>query len=85
MAFDDTTHWRDASRTPRFFFMDAKAAFPLILFLLHITWTTFFIALAFCIFFSILERFKFTVPVFLRWTKAQLAGTDRISRPWWRE
>ena len=85
MAYDESTHWRDSSRTPRFFFMDAKAAFPLILFLLHMTLVTFLIAIAFVIFFSVLERFKFTVPIFLRWVKSQLSGSERLAHPWWRE
>ena len=85
MAYDESTHWRDSARTPRFFFMDAKAAFPLILFLLHMTMVTFLIAIGFVIFFSVLERFKFTVPIFLRWVKSQLSGTERLSHPWWRE
>ncbi|MEY3183086.1 MAG: hypothetical protein RLZ35_1071 [Pseudomonadota bacterium] len=85
MAYDESTHWRDSSRTPRFFFMDAKAAFPLVLFLLHMRLVTFLIALGFIVFFSILERFQFTVPIFLRWIKSTLSGPDRISRPWWRD
>jgi len=84
MPIDETTHWRDASRSPRFFFMDFRAAFPLVVFLLHITWLTFGIAVAFVIFFSILERFRFTIPIFLRWVKSTLAGSLRSTRPWWR-
>lgn len=84
MPIDDSTHWRDASRSPRFFIMDYRAVLPLLLFLLHITWTTFAIAVFFVIFFSILERFRFTIPVFLRWLRCQFAGTYRASRPWWR-
>jgi len=84
MPIDDATHWRDASRSPRFFFMDYRAAFPLVLFLLHITWVTFGIAIGFVLFFSILERFRFTIPIFRRWVRTTLSGSHRAVRPWWR-
>jgi intracellular multiplication protein IcmT len=84
MAMDDSTHWRDAARRPRFYLMDALAALPLILFLLHISLTTFCIALLAIAFFIVLERFQFTVPVFFRWFRATLAGSIRLSKPWWR-
>ena len=60
--------------TPRFFFMDAKAAFPRILFLLHMTLVTFLIAIGFVIFFSVLERFKFTVPIFFALGEITIVG-----------
>jgi len=81
----ESTHWRDAARMPRFFFMDAFAAFPLLLFLLHIRLSTFLSALGCMVFFAILEKFKFTVPVFFRWLRATMAGPVRIAKPWWRE
>ena len=43
---DTSSHWRDAARNPRFFFVDAYAAFPLILMLLHIRLWTFLVALS---------------------------------------
>lgn len=78
-------YWRDSARTPRFFVVDAYAAFPLVLFLLHIRWWTFYLAIATMIFFSIIERFNFTVPVFMRWARCQLAGNVRVAKPVWRE
>lgn len=78
-------NWRDSARTPRFYMVDAKAAFPLLLFLLHIRMWTFTIAIISMIFFGILERFNFTVPVFVRWARSQLAGSVRIANSEWRE
>ncbi|HET9843239.1 MAG TPA: IcmT/TraK family protein [Gammaproteobacteria bacterium] len=78
-----TAHWRDSARRPKLFFMDAYSAFPLLLFLLHIRWWTFFLCIAAIAFFVILEKFGFTVPVFQRWIRAFLAGNTRIARPWW--
>lgn len=82
---DTGAHWRDTSRTPRFFFMDAYAAFPLLLVLLHIRLWTFLTALAFMGFFIMLERFKFTPTVFFRFVRSFLAGPLRVAHPWWRE
>ena len=77
-------HWRDSARTPRFYFMDSLAAFPLLIFFLHIRLWTFLLALSIIIFLMILERFKFTLPVFARWFRATLAGSLRVAKPWWR-
>lgn len=84
MPILESTHWRDAARTPRFFFMDAYAAFPFLVLLLHIRLWTFLFAAGFTIFFATLERFKFTLPVFFRWFRATLAGPIRVAKPWWR-
>lgn len=78
-------HWRDSARPPRFFIVDARAAFPLLLFLLHIRWWTFILAVVATIFFATLERYGFTVPVFLRWLRSTLAGSRKFSIPWWKE
>lgn len=78
-------HWRDSARPARFFIVDARAAFPLLLFLLHIRWWTFILAVVATIFFATLERYGFTVPVFLRWVRTTLAGPRKFSIPWWKE
>ena len=85
MSTNTSSHWRDAARTPRFFFVDAFAAFPLVLMLLHIRMWTFLVAIGAMTFFMILERFKFTLPVFRRWVKTTLAGPIRTAYPWWRQ
>lgn len=81
----ETRAWRDSARDARFFFVDANAAFPLVLFLLHIRWWTFLLAIVSILFFAILERFKFTVPIFFRWARSTIAGPIRVARPSWRE
>lgn len=82
MRHPETAHWRDSARIPRFFFMDAYSAIPLLLFLLHIRWWTLGVACSVCAFFSILNRFGFTLPIFIRWLRAFVAGNQRIARPW---
>lgn len=84
MALQSGANWRDSARTPRFYFMDSLAALPLLLFFLHIRLWTFITVLVIILFLIILERFKFTLPVFKRWLLATLAGPLRVAKPWWR-
>ncbi len=76
-------YWRDSARTPRFFMIDARAAFPLLLFLLHIRLWTFILALIATAFFAALERYGFSLVVFFRWFRGVLMGRRKLSRPWW--
>lgn len=83
--YGDGSHWRDSARPARFFLVDARAAFPLVLFILHIKIWTFVVAIIAMIFFALLERWGFTIPVFLRWTRSFLAGKYKTSTPAWRQ
>ena len=82
--FSATAHWRDSARTTRFFMVDARAAFPIFLFLMHIRVWTGVLVLVSAVFFGIIEHYGFTVPVFLRWLRDFLAGPIKSSQPWWR-
>ncbi len=82
MRHPESAHWRDSGRTPKFFFMDAYSAIPLLLFLLHIRIWTFILACCVCAFFVVLNRFGFSLPIFLRWMRAFVAGNTRYARPW---
>lgn len=83
MAVVTTTHWRDSARSAKIWIFDARAAFPFLLFLLHIKWWTFFTAVGATLFFSALDYYGFTVPIFLRLVRSFLAGPRKNSRPWW--
>lgn len=83
-GFSGNAHWRDSARSPRFFLVDARAAFPIFIFLMHIRVWTGVLVLVSAVFFGILERYGFTVPVFLRWLRSFLAGPFKSSQPWWR-
>lgn len=85
MAVGPDTHWRDSARPARFFFVDARAAFPLLLFFLHIKWWTFIFAIITMVFFSLIEKYGFTVVVFGRWLKSFLAGPYKSASPWWKK
>lgn len=76
-------HWRDSARTARFFFIDAKAAFPLFLFLIHIQLWSFILAFIFMVFFTVLNRFGYSVDVFFRIFRSMLAGPRKVAIPWW--
>jgi len=83
-GFAPTAHWRDSARSARFFIVDARAAFPVFLFLIHIQIWTGVLVLVSAVFFGILEHYGFTVPVFFRWLRCFFAGPVKLSRPWWR-
>lgn len=76
-------HWRDSARTPQFFFIDGYAAFPMLLFILHIRLWTFLIACGATVFFTILKRYGFSPSIFFRWLRSLLAGKRKIAQPWW--
>lgn len=76
-------HWRDSARPSRFLFFDIKAVFPMLLFLLHIELWTFIVAIVATLFFTILNRYGFSVEVFLRWFRSLLAGPRKMAIPWW--
>lgn len=83
-GFSETAHWRDSARSARFFIVDARAAFPTFIFLMHIRVWTGILVLVSAVFFGIIEHYGFTVPVFLRWIRSTLAGSLKSSKPWWR-
>ena len=84
-GFKSDTHWRDSARQPKFFMVDARAAFPLVIFILHITLWTFILAIVCMIFFAMLEKFGFTVTIFMRWIKSFIAGPHISADPWWKQ
>ena len=83
MRVNADAHWRDSARSIRFFIWDGKAAFPMLLFLMHTRVWTLVIAVAAMMFFTILNRYGFTPIVFFRWLRNLAAGKRKISRPWW--
>jgi len=78
-------HWRDSARPARFFFVDYRAAFPLVFCLLHIRLWSIGLAVGTVLFLATLERYGFTLVVFGRWLRAFMAGSHRMSQPWWKQ
>ncbi len=77
-------HWRDSARSVKFWIVDYRATFPLLIFLLHIRLWTFLFAILTTVFFAFLERWGFTVGVFLRWLRAYIVGPRKIAHPSWK-
>ena len=77
-------HWRDSARSVRLFFLDFRACFPLLILLFHIRLWTFILAVIATVFFTALERYGFSLIVFLRWLRAFVAGNRKIAQPWWK-
>ncbi|GIK74407.1 MAG: phosphoesterase [Chloroflexota bacterium] len=75
--------WRNAGKTPRILGIDARAIFPIAFWLLHMRTWTFILAMIGIAIFAVLERFGYTVPVFLRFIKHKLRGRTLHARPWW--
>jgi len=83
VTINANAHWRDSARPVKFFIWDGRAAFPVVILLVHISWWTFFLTIGLIIFFSILNRFGFTPIVFFRWLRNLIAGPRKIAVPWW--
>lgn len=83
-GFSETSHWRDTARSARFCLVDARAAFPIFFFLMHIRIWTGVLVLVSVVFFGVIEHYGFTVPVFLRWVRHFFAGNLKTTQPWWR-
>lgn len=85
MAFNADTHWRDSARSIKFFIWDGRAAFPVVIFFLHMTLWTLGLTVFLITFFSILNRYGFTPIIFLRWFRSFLAGPRKMAVPFWME
>lgn len=82
MRHPETAHWRDSARTPKFFMLDAFSAIPLLVFLLHIRLWSFILAVSIAAFFATLNRFGFSLPVFVRLLRSTFAGKNRFAHSW---
>lgn len=78
-------HWRDSAKSVRFFMLDGKASFPILLFIMHIKLWTLIVALIFIIFFTSLNRYGLSINAFFRWLRAAIAGRRKVAIPWWME
>lgn len=70
-------HWRNTMKPPRFFFMDARAALPIVLFLVHARWWTLVLALGIVLIFVMVERRDLSFAAALRTVRSALIGFRR--------
>ncbi len=82
-GFAQTAHWRDSARVARFFMVDARAVFPVFIFLMHIRIWTGVLVLVSAVFFGILEHYGYTLPVFFRSVRLFFAGPVKTVQSWW--
>lgn len=78
-------NWRETARSPRIFFLDARALVPLFIFLFHMRFWTFCVAAVGITFFAILEQLGFGIDVLFRLVRVKLIGNYRPSSnpaPW---
>lgn len=78
-------HWRDSARSVRLFLLDFRACFPLLILIFHIRLWTFIFAIVATLFFTLLERYGFSLVVFGRWMRSYVAGPRKIAQPWWKK
>lgn len=77
-------HWRDSARAATLGPLDARASLAYILFFLHMSWITFWIATFVSLFLTLLKRKGFTPEIFLRFILYNLlCGKMKYGRPWW--
>jgi|AntRauTorckE5430_2_1112549.scaffolds.fasta_scaffold00008_18 intracellular multiplication protein IcmT len=76
-------NWQNTGREPKLWVMNSTTSFPLLLFMLNISWNTFFLVLGTIFVFFVLEYYGFNLKVFGRFLRSFLAGSRKVARPWW--
>lgn len=75
--YSTSVMWRDTARPVRIGFLDARAAAGTFVWLLHMSWPTFWLSLFLAAGFVALGHFGITPPAFLRSLRFALAGSER--------
>ena len=78
MSHDLYAHWRDSGRTPRLYMIDARGALPILLVLLHMRVWTFFLMILVIIFLSVLQYYRWPIPVYFRVVIGALVGKRKV-------
>ncbi len=75
---DIYSHWRDSALTPKFFTVDARAAFFVVIFLMRPNWYTFGIVVAVLALFSILNYYHVSLMASFRLLRGFLTGSKKV-------
>lgn len=70
-------HWRNTMKPVKFFMLDARAATPFFLLLLHARFWTLYLCVLCTTIFVLVERRGYTVPAALRALKSWIFGAKR--------
>ena len=81
--FMDGGNWQDTGRETKLWIFNGTTSFPILLFLINISWTTFMIVVVTMLFFGILGYYGFKVSVALRFLRSKVSGGYKESRPGW--
>jgi len=73
--------WRDTMLEPKFFSIDAKSTFGLMIWMFHISWWTFYIALAVMGFYWLLSYLGINPGAAWGWIRSTLGGDYRPAEP----
>ena len=76
--------WRATAFPMKLAVIDARACFPALLFVVHWSWTTFYVAMLGIVFFSTISFFGLTLPAITRTTRCWLVGSCRSGVPAWK-
>jgi len=75
---DVSTHWRDSSRIPRFFIIDARAALGIVVFLFHPRWWSLCLAAVIVVILAVLNYYKITLPAAFRLMRGFISGSNKV-------
>jgi intracellular multiplication protein IcmT len=77
--------WRNTQLPVRIFVADARALIPVLVFILHWSWWTFYVAIVGCIVFAVLEWLGLTYPAAVRLLRRLIIGPVRPAVPSWKK
>lgn len=72
------SHWRDSALRPRFFTVDARAAFFVVIFMMRPNWYTFGTVVVVLIILSILNYYQFSLIASFRLLRGLLTGPKKV-------
>jgi intracellular multiplication protein IcmT len=75
---DIYSHWRDSALTPRFFTIDARAAFFIVIFMMRPNWYTFGVVVFVLAVLSILNYYRVSLIASFRLLRGFLTGSKKI-------
>ncbi len=76
--------WRYTALPVKVAILDARACFPLLVFVLYWSWMTAYIAIVGVVFFTVISWFGLTVPAVVRVGRRLLVGAVRPALPAWK-
>jgi intracellular multiplication protein IcmT len=75
---DIYAHWRDSALTPRFFTVDARAGFVVLLCMVRPNWYTLAFVIVILTILSILNYYRVTVVASMRLLRSFLTGSKKV-------